>query len=183
MASRTLLALPLLAGALLASFWLGARSRGEPGEPATTRGGDAPPRALDDDSLRRIVREELEAERARAGTATRVLPAASAELESPAGAPVAPPDDAPAAAPVDEAWARQAASAAELVANSVRVGRWTADDRARFAAATAALPPQVVVELQRSVFAAINRGQLTPSDGLPPFLPGAAPAAASAEGR
>lgn len=108
------------------------------------------------DELRRIVREEL------AARADACTPGA-------AGLTAAGDDGTTEPPPLDPALQADADQAAAIIARAVESGRWTADDRRRFASASQALPPITVIELQRTLHVSINRGQVTPADGLPPF--------------
>jgi hypothetical protein len=88
-----------------------------------------------------------------------------------------PPAEAKAADPASDAqplagelYAR-AEEASRVVERAIRAGRWTGDDRRQFAGATGALPPPTVIELQRQLHVAINRGQVALADGAPPFGP------------
>jgi hypothetical protein len=106
--------------------------------------------SLDADQVRRIVREEL----ARAPSA-----ASAGAPEKPASPPAAVTPEAQAA--IDEATA--------LVDRAVVAGRWTPADRQAFAALRGSLPPDAMIEVERTLNVAINRGEVVPTDTLPPF--------------
>ncbi len=162
---------------IVVAAWLGSRTGGGAGRPAVAgpvtdgrpveEGGTAAQQlarpavarvrgGVEADELRRIVREELAAH---GGACT---PGA-------AGPGAAGDDGGTGSPPLDPALQADADEAAAIIARAVESGRWTADDRRRFASAAQALPPIAVIELQRTLHVSINRGQVTPADGLPPF--------------
>jgi hypothetical protein len=108
--------------------------------------------ALAASELRQIIRAEL-AELRRDGCAAAAEPDA---------APPAPP-------PPSREVLASAEEAGGLVERAIRGGRWTGGDRRRFAELSAALPPPAVFELERKLFAAINRGAVEVSDRSAPF--------------
>ena len=103
--------------------------------------------------IRQIVREELAAH---LGTASERADARATESQS----------DAVPTTPETEA---RIADASGLIDRAALAGRWTADDREQFARIADDLPPPAMFELQRTLNTAINRGQVVPVDGFPPF--------------
>lgn len=89
-------------------------------------------------------------------------PAADAEAADHA------PEPRPPAAMSDELAARLE-EASRLVDQAIGAGRWTPDDRKRFSSATGELPPPALIELERKLHVAINRGAVAVVDGFPPF--------------
>jgi hypothetical protein len=166
---------------LIAALWIGSRiGQSSPGQASPDPAGPAPARGqptaataglvaerrcagggLDAATVQTIVRDEL----------ARQL----SDLHPPPGeASVA--DRPPDAQPLDAALQARADEAAQVVERALRTGRWTGADRRQFAGATGALPPPKVIELQRQIHVAINRGQVALVDGGPPFgAPIAAP--------
>lgn len=144
---------------IVAAVWIGQRSGGDEARVVVgeTRAVAAPGvrtvvthvGGVEAEELRAIVREEM-------GRREDGCPAVAAGEE-----------------PVEEVMAPevivQSEEAAAIVARAIEAGRWTEEDRRRFAGAARALPPPALVELQRTLHVAINRGQVTPADGLPPF--------------
>ncbi|HEX4420770.1 MAG TPA: hypothetical protein VH165_22800 [Kofleriaceae bacterium] len=96
-------------------------------------------------------------------------PAPGAAMAAGAAVVVGP---AAAAGPVmtPELTAR-ADDAAGLVDRAISAGRWTGDDRRRFATTAGDLPPLVRIDLERKLHVAINRGTVAVADGIAPLGP------------
>jgi hypothetical protein len=161
----------LWAATLIAAMWIGNRigqsspdravAAPPPGQTTATAAQlvvepRCAPGALDAATLQSIVRDEL----------ARQL----SDLHP-------PPAEAKAAdrvsdvQPINSEQHARADEASRVVDHAIRAGRWTGDDRRQFAGATSALPPPTVIELQRQLHVAINRGQVALVDGAPPFGP------------
>jgi hypothetical protein len=119
---------------------------------ATPPAPDAPGSA----EIRAIIRDEL----ARQLAELRAPPAA-AEIAA----------HAPEPGPLSAELTAHADDASGLVDRAIGAGRWTGDDRRRFASATGELPPPVLIELERKLHVAINRGAVAVVDGFAPFGP------------
>jgi hypothetical protein len=164
-----------------------AEARGEragvsQGMPATPQGrvglGAAEVRAILHDELARQLAELRAPQAAPSGgglanaeSGEPVLAAAGAAAGAAMAA--APAATGPAAAgPVmtPELTAR-ADDAASMVDRAISAGRWTGDDRRRFATTAGDLPPPVRIELERKLHVAINRGTVAVADGIAPFGP------------
>jgi hypothetical protein len=65
----------------------------------------------------------------------------------------------------------RADDAAGLVDRAISAGRWTGDDRRRFATTAGDLPPLVRIDLERKLHVAINRGTVAVADGIAPLGP------------
>jgi hypothetical protein len=113
-------------------------------------------KAVDAATIRQIVREEL-----------------AEQFQSPCPAPAEQPraEDQPGSLPESPEAKARADEASRVIDLAVASGRWTKDDRARFATLASALPPPTMFELERRLHAAINRGQVVIDDRLPPFGP------------
>jgi hypothetical protein len=120
----------------------------EPIAAATTESPGAP-------EIRAIVREEL----ARQLADLRHTPDESGGTAEPASEP----------RPVTPELQVRSAGAAMVIDRAIQVGRWTSDDRKRFADNTRGLPPLSILDLQRALNVAINRGEVMIEDRLPPF--------------
>jgi hypothetical protein len=120
----------------------------EPVAAATSASPGAP-------EIRAIVRDEL----------TRQL----ADLRHAPDAPGGAAERAPEPSPISPELRTQADGAAMVIDRAIQAGRWTGDDRKRFADGIRGLPPSSILDLQRTLNVAINRGAVTIDDRLPPF--------------
>jgi hypothetical protein len=116
----------------------------------------APAAQVDYAELRRLVREELDRSASGPWTAT---PPGSAR---PAPATPEPPT------PEQQASLREATA---VVDRAVAARRWTADDRRAWWDLTHRRPSLELFELQRKLMVAMNRGEIAPERGVPPFSP------------
>lgn len=170
---RTLRWIGLWALTVAAALWAGSRLERDaapevaverPGARAELTGAPGMPQARDatgaagDTQIRAILRDEL----ARQLSELR-RPTADTEPADRAPEPGPPPMTAELATRADEA--------SGLVDRAIEAGRWTPDDRRRFASATGELPPPALIELERRLHVAINRGAVAVVDGFPPFGP------------
>jgi len=157
---------------LAAALWIGGRlqhddgprveaarplARTEPAAPqATPQARDAAGAA----EIRAIVRDEL---------ARRLPDPRPPSTDADAIAVAA--ERAPEPAPMTGELAARAEEVSRLLDRAIGAGRWAPEDRRRFAGATGELPPPVVIELERRLHVAINRGTVAIVDGIPPFGP------------
>jgi hypothetical protein len=116
----------------------------------------APGAALDTAELRKIIHDEL---------AQQLADLRRAPLDNDAPETLQDPKG------VSPELQARGEEASRFVERAVSSGRWTSEERQRFSTVTMGLAPPTVIELQRKVNIAINRGQLAVIDNYPPFGP------------
>jgi hypothetical protein len=176
---------------VLVAAWLGSRAgaadepaatearRGDgAGPPAREDGGGAGARGLGAEEVRALLRDELARAAAPGQPATSSTPAPGAPGEGDERDEGAMADEADGVAagpppPSLEEREQRVSDALAVVQGAVASGQWRAEERQRFAAATARLPAAELFEVTRQLNIAINRGQISLTDGLPPYGPAA----------
>lgn len=140
------------------------------------RGARAP--ELGADELRALMREELrradeprQAELAAAQSGAAKVDAAGDDAASVAAGDA--PSDGGAPAPSAEEKAQRVSDALAVVQGAVTSGQWRREERQRFAEAAQRLPAAELFEVTRQLNIAINRGEISIPDGLPPYGPSA----------
>jgi len=122
----------------------------------------SPGAALDTAELRKMIHDEL---------AQQLADLRRAPLDNDAPENIQDPK------PMSPELQARSEEASRFVERAVSSGRWTSEERQRFSMVTIGLAPPTVLELQRKVNIAINRGQLAVVDGSPPFGPPLPPSA------